>query len=62
DRQTQIYQRVKTLVDDSQYHYETAQLLDQEALVSREACGRSMEVSYMARSEIMALCSIVMCQ
>ncbi|GJV30366.1 hypothetical protein Tco_1386814 [Tanacetum coccineum] len=34
DRQTQIYQSVKTLVDDSQYHYETARLLDQEALVS----------------------------
>ncbi|GJX33248.1 hypothetical protein Tco_0243103 [Tanacetum coccineum] len=33
-RQTQIYQRVETLVDDSQYHYETARLLDQEALVS----------------------------
>ncbi|GJX64449.1 hypothetical protein Tco_0298792 [Tanacetum coccineum] len=61
-RQTQIYQRVKTLVDDSQYHYETARLLDQEALVSREAWGRSMEVSYMARSEIMALRSIVMSQ
>ncbi|GJS72633.1 hypothetical protein Tco_0705474 [Tanacetum coccineum] len=37
DRQTQIYQRVETLGDDSQYHYETARLLDQEALVSREA-------------------------
>ncbi|GJW55197.1 hypothetical protein Tco_0099282 [Tanacetum coccineum] len=61
-RQTQIYQRVETLVDDSQYHYETARLLDQEALVSREAWGRSMEVSYMARSEIMALRSIVMSQ
>ncbi|GJY70668.1 hypothetical protein Tco_0474371 [Tanacetum coccineum] len=36
-RQTQIYQRVETLVDDSQYHYETARLLDQEALVSQEA-------------------------
>ncbi|GKF23922.1 hypothetical protein Tco_0076244, partial [Tanacetum coccineum] len=59
-RQTQIYQRVDTLVDDSQYHYETARLLDQEALVSWEAWGRSMEVSYMARSEIMALRSIVM--
>ncbi|GJU78620.1 hypothetical protein Tco_1275690 [Tanacetum coccineum] len=44
-RQTQIYQRVETLVDDSQYHYETARLLDQEALVSREAWGRSMEVA-----------------
>ncbi|GKA01304.1 hypothetical protein Tco_0673969 [Tanacetum coccineum] len=29
DRQTQIYQTVETLVDDSQYHYETARLLDQ---------------------------------
>ncbi|GJR37860.1 hypothetical protein Tco_1213544 [Tanacetum coccineum] len=44
-RQTQIYQRVETLVDDSQYHYETARLLDQEALVSREAWGRSMEAA-----------------
>ncbi|GKF10083.1 hypothetical protein Tco_0048009, partial [Tanacetum coccineum] len=32
DRQTQIYQRVETLGDDSQYHYKTARLLDQEAL------------------------------
>ncbi|GKE15784.1 putative reverse transcriptase domain-containing protein, partial [Tanacetum coccineum] len=61
-RQTQIYQRVEILVDDSHYHYETARLLDQEALVSREAWGRSMEVSYMARSEIMTLSSIVMSQ
>ncbi|GJT62837.1 hypothetical protein Tco_1006370 [Tanacetum coccineum] len=44
------------------YHYETARLLDQEALVSREAWGRSMEVSYMAHSEIMTLRSIVMSQ
>ncbi|GJW60600.1 hypothetical protein Tco_0109935 [Tanacetum coccineum] len=62
DRQTQIYQSVETLVDDSQYHYETARLLDQEALVSREAWGCSIEVSYMTRSEIMALRSIVMGQ
>ncbi|GJT40145.1 hypothetical protein Tco_0940010 [Tanacetum coccineum] len=62
DRQTQIYQSVETLVDDSQYHYETARLLDQEALVSREAWGRSIEVSYMTRSEIMALRSVVMGQ
>ncbi|GJY24891.1 hypothetical protein Tco_0399617 [Tanacetum coccineum] len=45
DRQTQIYQSVGTLVDDSQYHYETARLLDQEALVSREAWGRSIEAA-----------------
>ncbi|GKC52536.1 hypothetical protein Tco_1075281, partial [Tanacetum coccineum] len=35
---------------------------DQEALVSQEAWGHSMKVSYMARSEIMALRSIVMSQ
>ncbi|GJW24345.1 hypothetical protein Tco_0038156 [Tanacetum coccineum] len=62
DRQTHIYQSVGTLVDDSQYHYETARLLDQEALVSREAWGRSIEVSYMTRSEILALCSVVLGQ
>ncbi|GJT79278.1 hypothetical protein Tco_1053620 [Tanacetum coccineum] len=62
DKQTQIYQRVETLVDDSQYHYETARLLDQEALVFREAWGCSIEVSYMAHSEIMALRSVVMSQ
>ncbi|GJY11937.1 hypothetical protein Tco_0381246 [Tanacetum coccineum] len=54
--------RVEALVEDRQYHYKTTRLLDQEALVSREAWGRSMEVSYMARSEIMALHSLVMSQ
>ncbi|GJY50359.1 hypothetical protein Tco_0441206 [Tanacetum coccineum] len=62
DRQTQIYQRVETLGDDSQYHYKTTRLLDQEALVSQEAWGRSIEVIYMARSKIRALCSVVMGQ
>ncbi|GJU40228.1 putative reverse transcriptase domain-containing protein [Tanacetum coccineum] len=37
--------RVEALVEDRQYHYKTTRLLDQEALVSREAWGRSMEVS-----------------
>ncbi|GJY54781.1 hypothetical protein Tco_0446445 [Tanacetum coccineum] len=32
DKQTHIYQSVETLFDDSQYHYKTARLLDQEAL------------------------------
>ncbi|GJU51463.1 reverse transcriptase domain-containing protein [Tanacetum coccineum] len=45
DRQTQIYQSVETLFDDSQYHYETARLLDQEALVSREAAGSDFTVA-----------------
>ncbi|GJV05485.1 hypothetical protein Tco_1343141, partial [Tanacetum coccineum] len=43
DRQTDIYQSVKTLVDESQYHYEIARLLDQEALVSHEAWGCYIE-------------------
>ncbi|GJV48790.1 hypothetical protein Tco_1439002 [Tanacetum coccineum] len=37
DRQTQLFQRVNGLVEDRQFHYETARLFDQEALVSREA-------------------------
>ncbi|GJW88456.1 putative reverse transcriptase domain-containing protein [Tanacetum coccineum] len=32
DRQTQLSQRVDVLVEDRQFHYETARLLDQEAL------------------------------
>nr|GFC72332.1 hypothetical protein [Tanacetum cinerariifolium] len=36
-RQTEIFQRVEALVDDSQYHYETRRLVDQEARCSREA-------------------------
>ncbi|GJU38213.1 reverse transcriptase domain-containing protein [Tanacetum coccineum] len=32
DRQTQLFQRVDGLVEDRQFHYETARLLDQEAL------------------------------
>nr|GFB53894.1 hypothetical protein [Tanacetum cinerariifolium] len=38
-RQTEIFQRVEALVDDSQYHYETGRLVDQEARCSREAWG-----------------------
>ncbi|GJX20929.1 hypothetical protein Tco_0223606 [Tanacetum coccineum] len=32
DRQTQLFQRVNRLVEDGQFHYEAARLLDQEAL------------------------------
>ncbi|GJX40418.1 hypothetical protein Tco_0255408, partial [Tanacetum coccineum] len=52
DRQTQIYQTVETLVDDSRYHYETARLLDQEALVSREAWAHSMGFSSAVHYEL----------
>ncbi|GJY42581.1 hypothetical protein Tco_0430794 [Tanacetum coccineum] len=50
DRQTQLFQRVNGLVEDRQFHYETARLLDREALVSREAwahfVGLSLAVHY----------------
>ncbi|GJX04001.1 reverse transcriptase domain-containing protein [Tanacetum coccineum] len=52
DRQTQIYQTVETLVDDGRYHYETARLLDQEALVSREAWVHSMGFSSAVHFEL----------
>ncbi|GKD26392.1 putative reverse transcriptase domain-containing protein [Tanacetum coccineum] len=45
DRQTRIFQSVEGLIDDRQYHYETVRLLDQEALVSREAWAHSMGLS-----------------
>ncbi|GKA49455.1 hypothetical protein Tco_0742528 [Tanacetum coccineum] len=44
-RQTQIYQRVDILAEDRQFHYKTARLLDQEALVSREAWAHSIGLS-----------------
>ncbi|GKC92699.1 hypothetical protein Tco_1158141 [Tanacetum coccineum] len=47
---------------DTQDIYATARLLDQEALVSPEAQGRSIEVSYMTGSEILALRSVVIGQ
>ncbi|GJX57882.1 hypothetical protein Tco_0287779 [Tanacetum coccineum] len=45
DRQTQLFQRVDGLVKDRQFHYETARLLDQEALASREAWAHSVGLS-----------------
>ncbi|GKE72312.1 hypothetical protein Tco_1534353 [Tanacetum coccineum] len=42
DWQTRIFQSVEALVIDRQYHYETAQLLNQEALVSQEAWAHSV--------------------
>ncbi|GKE12028.1 hypothetical protein Tco_1415579, partial [Tanacetum coccineum] len=52
DRQTHIHQTVEALVDDRQYHYETARLLDQEALVSREAWAHSMGFSSAVHYEL----------
>nr|GFA59784.1 putative reverse transcriptase domain-containing protein [Tanacetum cinerariifolium] len=48
-RQTEIFQRVEALVDDSQYHYETGRHVDQEARCSREAWAHSIGLSSTAR-------------
>nr|GFD29502.1 hypothetical protein [Tanacetum cinerariifolium] len=51
-RQTEIFQRVKALVDDSQYHYETSRLVDQEARCSREAWAHSIGLSTAVHFEL----------
>nr|GFB14441.1 hypothetical protein [Tanacetum cinerariifolium] len=51
-RQTEIFQRVEALVDDSQYHYETGRLVDQEAIVFREAWAHSIELSSAVHFEL----------
>ncbi|GKE21352.1 hypothetical protein Tco_1432864 [Tanacetum coccineum] len=54
DRQTQLSQRVDVLTEDRQFHYETARLLDQEALVSREAWAYSVGLSSVVHYELQA--------
>ncbi|GJR46589.1 hypothetical protein Tco_1314692 [Tanacetum coccineum] len=44
-RVTELAARVDRFVEDRQFHYETARLLDQEALVSREAWAHSVGLS-----------------
>nr|GEW77122.1 hypothetical protein [Tanacetum cinerariifolium] len=51
-RQTEIFQRVEALVDDSQYHYETSRLVDQEARCSREAWADSIGLSSAVHFEL----------
>ncbi|GJV64120.1 hypothetical protein Tco_1474948 [Tanacetum coccineum] len=53
-RQTQIYQRVDILAVDRQFHYETTRLLDQEALVSREAWAYSIGLSTAVHYDLQA--------
>nr|GFB96746.1 hypothetical protein [Tanacetum cinerariifolium] len=50
--QTEIFQRVEALVDDSQYHYETGRLVDQEARCSREAWTHSIRLSSAVHFEL----------
>ncbi|GKE48197.1 hypothetical protein Tco_1479455 [Tanacetum coccineum] len=58
-RKTQIYQRVETLVNDSQYHYETTRLLDQEALAadcrSQTVTSEMLQADHIRQAEIAAL-------
>nr|GEZ40530.1 hypothetical protein [Tanacetum cinerariifolium] len=51
-RQTKIFHRVEALVDDSQYHYETDRLVDQEARCSREAWAYSIGLSSVVHFEL----------
>nr|GEZ00167.1 hypothetical protein [Tanacetum cinerariifolium] len=51
-RQTEIFQRVEALVDDSQYHYETGRLVDQDARWSREAWAHSIGHSSAVHFEL----------
>ncbi|GKE05058.1 hypothetical protein Tco_1397076, partial [Tanacetum coccineum] len=54
DRQTQLFQSVDGLVEDRHFHYETARLLDREALVSREAWAHSVGLSSAVHYELQA--------
>nr|GFA23724.1 hypothetical protein [Tanacetum cinerariifolium] len=49
---TKIFQRVEALVDDSQYHYETGRLVDQEVRCSREAWAHSIGLSSAVHFEL----------
>nr|GFD14389.1 hypothetical protein [Tanacetum cinerariifolium] len=51
-RQTEIFQRVEALVDDSQYHYETGRLVDQKARCSRKAWAHSIGLSSAVHFEL----------
>nr|GEZ55213.1 putative reverse transcriptase domain-containing protein [Tanacetum cinerariifolium] len=51
-RQTEIIQRVEALVNDSQYHYETGRLVDQETRFSREAWAYSMGLGSAVHFEL----------
>nr|GFB27442.1 hypothetical protein [Tanacetum cinerariifolium] len=54
-RQTEIFQRVEALVDDSQYHYETSRLVEQETIVSREAWAHSIGLSLVVHFKLQGI-------
>ncbi|GKB46275.1 putative reverse transcriptase domain-containing protein, partial [Tanacetum coccineum] len=51
-RRQRAEESVEALINDRQYHYETARLLDQEALVFREAWAHSMRLSLAVHYEL----------
>ncbi|GKD24381.1 hypothetical protein Tco_1230595 [Tanacetum coccineum] len=53
-RVTELAARVDGLVEDRQFHYETARLLDREAHVSREAWAHSVGLSSAVHYELQA--------
>ncbi|GJY04718.1 hypothetical protein Tco_0370658, partial [Tanacetum coccineum] len=52
----------ETRVRDRHAHVRTARLMKTEARMSREAWGRSMNVSDLARAKVMSLCTTVLAQ
>ncbi|GJX74869.1 hypothetical protein Tco_0313464 [Tanacetum coccineum] len=54
--------RLNMLFKDRRTHARTTRLMEIEARMSREAWGRSMDASDLARSEIMSLHTTVLCQ
>ncbi|GKB92716.1 hypothetical protein Tco_0964988 [Tanacetum coccineum] len=58
DRQTQLFQRVDGLVEDGQFHYETARLLDQEAHDSYPDAGLPYRLTGVTDDDIDCTCFI----
>ncbi|GKC09798.1 hypothetical protein Tco_1001408, partial [Tanacetum coccineum] len=54
--------RLNMLYKDRGSHARTSLLMKREARMSREACGRSMNASDLARSEVMSLHTTVLGQ
>ncbi|GKG11551.1 hypothetical protein Tco_0342951, partial [Tanacetum coccineum] len=54
--------RLNMLFRDRRAHARTARLMETTARISREAWGRSMDVSDLARAEVMSLRTIVLAQ
>ncbi|GJZ32856.1 hypothetical protein Tco_0578292 [Tanacetum coccineum] len=54
DRHTQLSQKVDVLIEDRQFHQETMLLIEQEALISREAWAHSVGLSLAVYYELHA--------